>query len=358
MRYKEDWEKAKERLAALWENEIIDRCCISVIAPRNDSNYIEPVPPVKYEDLISYYTDPEAILERKINKFENMYFGGEAIPCIMTSIGTGGHAAYTEYCNYKFAPDTVWFFPAIDDWETKPVKFNPQSEALSIQKKAMKFLAEAGRDKFFVSMPDNCGSIDALGHLRGSDNLLVDMVERPETVKASIKAMVEILKNAGNDLFEIIRENNDNGSTHGWMHTWSKGRHAQLQCDLSVMISPQMYEEFVLPELEETAAWLDHAIYHLDGMEQIKHLDMILSVKKINLIQWTPVAGQPLTSEFIPVLQKIQAAGKGLVLLPEIWEVEKLLSELSQQGLYLIVRTAQSESEAKELIKKVSDLAG
>ena len=129
-----------------------------------------------------------------------------------------------------------------------------------------------------------------------------------------------------------------------------------LQCDLSVMISPQMFEEFVLPELEETAAWLDYSAYHLDGQEQIRHLDMILSVKKINMIQWTPVVGQPCTSEFIPVLKKIQKAGKGLILMPHIWEVEKLLSELSPKGLYLIIRDVESETEAEELIKKVGKM--
>ena len=214
---------------------------------------------------------------------------------------------------------------------------------------------EHGKDKFFICMPDNCGSIDALAHLRGSDNLLLDMLEEPAAVKSSIHKLVDVLKSTGNEFFSLIKENNDNGSTHGWMHLWSKGRMAQLQCDLSVMVSPQMYEEFVLPELEETVEWLDYSVYHLDGKEQIRHLEMILSIKKLNMIQWTPVAGQPPTSDFIPVLKKIQKAGKGLVLLPQLWEVEKLLSELSPKGLQLVVNGVGSEAEAKALIKKVEE---
>lgn len=352
MLYKEDWDKAKERLSALWDNEIIDRCCISVPVPKDKIYYnaIDQAPPSNYADLVRFYTDPEWILERSISKFENTYYGGEALPSIFPNFGTGGHAAYFN-CKYEFAPDTIWFFPIINDWNTDKLQFNASNELLNIQKKVLGLLSKQGKGKFFVAMPDNCGSMDALAHLRGSDNLLLDMLEEPKAVKDAIKTVVNVLKSTGDEFFKITKENNDNGSCHGWMQTWSGGRHMQLQCDLSVMISPQMYEEFVLPELEETANWLDHAIYHLDGREQIRHLDMILSVKKINMIQWTPVAGQPSTTEFIPVLQRIQKAGKGLVLLPEVWEVEKLLSELSPKGLHLVVYGAKSETEAKDLIK-------
>lgn len=31
MRYKEDWEQAKKRLTAFWNQEIEDRCCVSEI---------------------------------------------------------------------------------------------------------------------------------------------------------------------------------------------------------------------------------------------------------------------------------------------------------------------------------------
>lgn len=352
MLYKEDWSKAKERLTALWENEIIDRCCISVPVPRNKTGYtaIDQSPPSGYEDLVRFYTDPEWILKRSVSKFQNTYYGGEALPSIFPNFGTGGHAAYFD-CKYEFASDTIWFFPVINDWQRDKLKFNPGNELLVTEKSVLSFLAEEGRGKFFVAMPDNCGSFDALAHLRGGDRLLLDMLEEPDIVKGAVKTLVSALISTGNELFEIIRENNDNGSCHGWMQTWSPGRHMQLQCDLSVMISPQMYEEFVLPELEETAGWLDNAIYHLDGREQLRHLDMILSVNKINMIQWTPVAGQPPTSDYIPILKRIQKAGKGLVLLPEVWEVEKLLSELSPRGLHLVVYGAKSETEAKDLIK-------
>lgn len=44
-------------------------------------------------------------------------------------------------------------------------------------------------------------------------------------------------------------------------------------CDFSVMVSPAMFEEFILPELEATAGAFDHTTYHLDGLERLaRHL--------------------------------------------------------------------------------------
>ena len=90
--------------------------------------------------------------------------------------------------------------------------------------------------------------------------------------------------------------------------------------------------------------------YHLDGQEQIRHLDSLLSLKNLRATQWTPVAGQPFTSDFIPVLQRIQNAGKNLVLVPKPWEVEKLLDNLSSRGLHLMLGEYPSQEAALEMI--------
>jgi hypothetical protein len=356
MLYKEDWDKAKERLEALWENEIVDRCCIAVTAPKASSNYKRTPMPQTEEELRRFYTDPEWILQRSISRFENHYYGGEAFPSIWPNFGTAGHAKYFNGCKYKFTKDTVWYEPHLEELNEEKLIFEPNNPAYLKEKGVMKYLSEAGKGKFFVSMPDNCGIMDSIAHLRDSSNLLLDMIEDPEGVKSARDKVLKVVKDTSEEMLDIIYENNDNGSTHGWMNTWSKGKHLQLQCDISVMVSPQMYEEFLLPELEGMTQWLDHAIYHFDGQEQIRHLDLMLSVKKINMIQWTPVAGQPPTSDFIPVLQRIQKAGRGLILYPQLWEVDKLLTELSPKGLMLVLNNVKSESDAKELVKRCYNL--
>ena len=54
---------------------------------------------------------------------------------------------------------------------------------------------------------------------------------------------------------------------------------------------------------------------------------MILSLEKLDMIQWTYVAGQPSPVNFIPELKKIQATGKCLLLMAWGNDLEVLMSE-------------------------------
>ncbi|HSV56746.1 MAG TPA: hypothetical protein VLH39_06530 [Magnetospirillaceae bacterium] len=62
---------------------------------------------------------------------------------------------------------------------------------------------------------------------------------------------------ASEEVCRITRENNGGGQTVGWLYTWTRGRHAQMLSDRSVMISPELFGEFVYPELEEQSRWMD-----------------------------------------------------------------------------------------------------
>jgi hypothetical protein len=356
MLYKEDWEFSKKRFEALWERELIDRPCISVTAPKKKA---QPYPPGRtvetYEDMVQSWTDPKWILERYINGMERSYYGGDALPMIFLNFGAGGHAAYFG-CPYTFKEGTVWFEEIIHDWDNDPLVFDPRNELYIKSKEAAVFLANEGKGKFFVSMPDSASASDALAHIRGSQNLLADFITEPERVKSALKLVTKVWLDTNDEFFTITQPCNDGGSCIGWLNTWAPGRHAQLQCDLSVMISSETFNEFIMPELEEACAVMDHPLYHFDGIEQIRHLDSLLSIGKLGMIQWTSVAGQPPAVQFIPELKKIQAAGKGLLLNVEARYVKTLLSELSPKGLYIVTH-AESEEDARALVKLAESAA-
>ncbi|MFI3207106.1 MAG: hypothetical protein R3Y33_07640, partial [Clostridia bacterium] len=184
-----------------------------------------------------------------------------------------------------------------------------------------------------------------------------DMLEEEEFVELARKKVTEAWKISENHYAKMIKSSNLGGCSHGWMQVWAPEAHVQLQCDFSVMISPSLFEQFVLPELEECSKAIPYSSYHLDGIEEIRHLDMILSVKDINNIQWTPVAGQPRTSEHIEVFKKIQKAGKGLIVAPQVDEVETILKNLSHRALQVIVHGVKDEEMAKDIIKMAEKYA-
>jgi hypothetical protein len=121
------------------------------------------------------------------------------------------------------------------------------------------------------------------------------------------------------------------------------------------MISPELFREFALKELRLACKSMDYSLYHLDGVEQIRHLDLLLSIDELDMIQWTSVVGQQPAVDYIPVLKKIQEAGKCLLLNVNADYVERLLTELSSKGLYIVTET-NSEDEARDLVKLVEKL--
>ena len=76
MLYQKNWDKVKERLLAIWENEIIDRCCISVTA-KIDRNkpWGMGKPAVTDEEIYNTYIDKETVRGNWEAQFANTYFG-------------------------------------------------------------------------------------------------------------------------------------------------------------------------------------------------------------------------------------------------------------------------------------------
>lgn len=348
-----NWEKTKERMGALWENEIVDRCCIAIPMSQEPGDY-EVITQMSSnwseKEIIKGYIDTDFITQQARKKFSKTKYFGDALPCIFPNFGTAG---YVQYIGSKptYRADTIWLSKTLTEPDASQIVFD---ETIYMEHlKHVKKLVDLAKNEYLITMPDNCGIIDGLAAIRGSDALLFDFIEEPEFIEMATRKLIEIQRKTIPGFFETIKKNNDEGSSHAWMHLWSPKRVVQVQCDFSVMISPDDYKRFVVPGLEATAEWADYAVYHLDGQEQIRHLDYILSVDVIKMIQWTPVAGQPPASDFIPVFQKIQSAGKGLVLILQAWEVEKVITELSSKGLQMIVNDVHSEKEAMEILRLV-----
>ncbi|MBR7185230.1 MAG: hypothetical protein IKD37_06450 [Clostridia bacterium] len=343
-RYKQDWEQARARIEAFWQGEVLDRCCIAIRAG-------QPAAPVPQDEAgrLLHWTDPNYIIARERARMEKTHYGGEAFPCIFLNLGAAGHAGFFRGARYTFE-NSVWFSPSTDDPDT--LAFDESSflyrKTLEL---AQAFAADSNGD-YFVSMPDSTGNLDALSHLLGPDELLPTMLEEPERLSAALEKVQSAYARVMREVYATVRTVNDGGSCIDWLSTWAPGFHAQMQCDMSVMISNAMFDEFAMPELRAQCDLLDYPLYHLDGAEQLRHLDSLLSLEKLRAIQWMQVAGQKPCTEYIPELQKIQAAGKNLVIIVSPRQVKPLMENLSSRGLFLVTRTG-TQDEAEALLRDV-----
>jgi len=352
MLYKNDWEQAKKRLMAWWDGELLDRCCASVIAsaPVPTKNSYKIGLPDDREGKIKYWTDPEWVIKRQRDAMEQTWFGGEAFPLANLDLGAAGHAGFFKGAKHSFE-DSVWFFPSLTDFED--MEFDENSFLYQKTLELAKAMADDSKGDYMIAQSDCTGNADALSHLIGADELLPLMLEEPEVVQKAMKKAQYAYEMVHKNVYDIVKENNEGGSCVGWLRTWAPGFHAQMQSDMSVMISAGMFKEFIEPELRAQCDFLDYPLYHFDGIEQIRHLDSLLSIEKLRVIQWTQVVGHPPCTEYIPELKQIQKAGKNLLIHVTPDQIRPLMENLSSKGLYLLV-SASDREEGEAILKEIA----
>jgi len=126
-----------------------------------------------------------------------------------------------------------------------------------------------------------------------------------------------------------------------------------LQSDFAYMISPRMFERFVLPDLAACCEALDHGFYHLDGKGQIVHLDMLLSLERLRGIQWVPGDGQPPPEAWLPLLKRIVDAGKRCQLSVSPEGALTIVREIGGRGFALAINGTMSQAEAHDFLRAV-----
>jgi len=156
-------------------------------------------------------------------------------------------------------------------------------------------------------------------------------------------------------LNEILRPTNPGYSD--WSGIYSARPGYILQCDFCYMIGPQMFDEFVKPELAAAARRLDRSFYHLDGPGQLPHLDSVLDIAELDAVQWVPGAGQKSCAEWPDVYRKIAAAGKLMQLLGDFETLDTLAAAVgASRGMHVsgLAAWARGKSDV-EIRRKLAD---
>jgi hypothetical protein len=369
MKYKPDWEQARERMVAYWNHAVIDRCCIAIHAPKDDSTLVHPdiqngpwlleldeIPDSNTATIENWWTDPEWNYRRAITWFENTYFAGEALPVTYINWGASSMAAMFGSPPH-FNKSSVWYPKVIEDWDTW--RWEPNPEATPIWKAILAILdrlVEGAPGNYLVGKPELGNGADILSLIRGMDDLALDLINYPERVIDGVEMISSAWVRLMEEAHARVQPVNCGGDVLAWMGLWAPGKLDQLACDFSSVISPRMFRQFFVPEIVKMGGWCDYGVYHLDGPACIQHmLETLLTIPQIKAIQFTPGAGSPptYTEAYLPRYRQILESGRNLYLLVQPGEVEKILASLPPEGLFM--RTyVNTQEEADTMLKNVN----
>ncbi len=212
---------------------------------------------------------------------------------------------------------------------------------------AVGYFVERCRGVELLGMTDFGGPVDWLAAFLGPEQLCLETVRQPEKVQAFAFRLGQIFVEMWEEVYARIAPYFD--GTCNWLPMWAEGRLAVLQDDLSILFSPQTYQEVFVPVLRKIASQFEKVLFHFHN-GALHQLDNLVSIPEITVLHFgiDPNTG-PIT-HYLPQLRKVQKAGKGLfvsVLEPE--DVLPLIATLDPRNLLLLVTTADDEASKKLL---------
>ena len=348
--YKDDWEETKQRYAAWWAGENEGRCGLWVTGSRAEPFDVPP-PPSPPETPLGRWTDLDYHAARNEHFHAHTFYGGEAFPTWAT--GYPGHKTMAVFlgCSIELDFNTGW---------VEPILTGPEIDHRSVQldesnawlQRALREQATAIRESKGKCIPCICGALgssgDTLASLRGSERLLYDITDRPGQVREADLCLMDTWIATFDRFCTMVYE--ACGGTTCWYPLWAPGKFYAPQNDFAYMISPRHFRDLFLPSIRKQIDYLDYSIYHVDGEGNFNHLDLPLELPKLQAIQILPGSGKPSPLHYMPLLKKVQAAGKNLHIGISPDEVRPALSELSAKGLF-IQTWCDTEAEARELLR-------
>ena len=348
LEYKPDWAETRQRYIAWWKHEYFGRCALWVAAPKHDAPDV-PSPP-HHTSVRQKWYDLEHIDRWNQYTMSRTFYGGEALP--VWNPGYPGNNSIPVLLGNDFELDehTGWDKgPPIlaDSLDYRALQINTRHAEYLWTSEMLCFAAQRARGKCLVATGAFGGCGDTLAALRGNEQLLFDCTDRPQWVRDAELFLMDMWCERFETLYQHVHEASE-GST-GWFSLWSPGRFYAAQNDFSYMIGPEMFRDLFIPALKRQLDYLDHAVYHVDGVGAFAHVDALCELERLQAIQILPGAGKPSPLHYMDVLKKVQRAGKNLHITIEASEVKPALEQLSARGLFIETQ-CRTESDARQLL--------
>jgi 5-methyltetrahydrofolate--homocysteine methyltransferase len=340
-----DWERVTRDWSAWWEGEL-ER---PLVVMHGYEAAPEPLPPIHFIGA-NYPAEmtAEEIVDRIHPHLTCMRYFGDAFPRWLPYFGPGILAGFLG-SEVNPTDSTVWFSPSLEvDLSDIRVAYDPENVWWRrVRDLSVAAVRRWGND-MVIGHTDLGGNLDVLASLRTTERLLTDLHDAPEEVDRLVGEITTAWLRYYDETYDIVRETGR--GTNPWAPILSPRRCYMLQCDFSAMISPAMFERFVMPDLDACCRALDHGFYHLDGSGQIRHLDLLLSLERLRGIQWIPGDGAPPPHKWLPLLKRIRDGGKLCQLFVSPHGAMEIVRELGGRGFIFEVFGFFNEETARDFL--------
>jgi hypothetical protein len=346
---KPDFEKSMQRIYAWYEQQIIDRPPIRFSA-HNAEYAVSPHLKKTWPSLKERWFDSEYQVELFIDSIKGKKFYAETFPVFWPNLGpevyTAFHGSELEYMEV-----TSYSVPFIKNPEDiDRIRFDKNNPYFRKIEEMTLLALEKCEGRFLVGYTDLHPGMDCVAAWTDPQELCIDLLVNPDMVRKLIRLANQHFQEVFDYFDNLLKSHNQLSVT--WMGIPSYGKMHIPSSDFSAMISTELYLEFVHPVTVAEVKPMTHNVYHADGKGVARHIDHILQIQEINAIQWVQGMGydSPIM-QWVPLIKKIQAAGKSLVLDIQVNELEDFIDAVDPEGIYLCI--SAGENIQPDIIKRI-----
>lgn len=355
--------EARERLRAFWAGSSLGRPAIHVTAKNPAFELIpwhgDPAMSKKEKDISPEWQAyvAENALAYSIPLAEAMpgyaVRIGLMIPLLATLAG-GDYGYSTDEDWLSVRGGTAWIKPWPEVLDGPLPRFDPQHPTVRGLSDSIHGVADVVGDRGIVSPPCWVDALSTLGCLRTGKQFFIDLLEMPEKVKAWTDAATTLQIEANEHFTQQCRARGYY-DTLSWFPIMAEGRMDSIQCDYSIMLSPEMFAEFVFPIQRRLTEYFDFSMYHLDGGPCMRFLDQIRQLPGLNAIQYTRVEGSEYPGECFEHYRQIRESGLSLfVHCISIEEAVAVTKEIGPDGLFICFPwPLETVGEAEEVVRSI-----
>lgn len=331
--WKPDFDECMARIYAWYDQEILDRPPVRFHHHNIQYEQFRTAkgPWKTYEER---WLDADFQIRAFLESAGRTTFLGETFPVYMPDLSA---IVYNLFLGQvaDFEDVTAWTRPWVEDIENPPeLKVQWDNRYFrAIEEMTLQALEQA-EGRFLVGFTDMSTGVDCAMGLRGMEPMCMDLIESPDAVK-------RLLEIAFAEYADVYRHFDRMLKGHGqlsvtWMNLPSFETFNVLACDFGATISTEHFDEFCMPILRREAELFTHNVFHTDGPGVAKHLDSILSLPNLVGIQWVQGCGEdkPIL-QWAPLIQKVQEAGKSVIVDLELDELDALMKQVDPRGILL-----------------------
>lgn len=223
--------------------------------------------------------------------------------------------------------------------------FDPLSLWAFKAREFLRELREQSAGRFPLGATLMRGISDLLSAIHGGSEFLLRLIDHPQEERRLVRKLTDLwIAFASDQLAEIPPFHGGVGSFYYAM--WLPGRGVWLQEDASALMSPRLFEEFILPSVVEIAGAFDTSIIHLHPSTYVP-VELLVDSPLTAIELHIDFAG-PRAEDLYPYYRAIQAR-KPLIIWGDLQaaDVDFIARKLDLQSLALLpVVTSQQQAES------------